>query len=60
MPMDRQTELPLRRAWVASRFDRSDLTDEEVMAFLPLPSDNFRDGFKAGMEHAKTLNPSEP
>ncbi len=60
MPMDRQTELSLRRACVANRFDRADMSDEEAMAFRPAPSANFRDGFKAGMEHAKTLNPSEP
>lgn len=50
--MTPNTELALRRAWVANRFDRADMSDDEVMAFRPLPSDNFRDGFKAGAEHA--------
>lgn len=42
-----------RRAWVEGRFQQYGLSDEEVMAFLPLPSDNFSQGFMAGMEAAK-------
>lgn len=46
-------ELAERRAWVENHFHQHGLTDEEIMAFLPLPSDNFTEGFRAGEEYAR-------
>lgn len=40
--------LSLRRAWVESHFRQYGLSNEEVMAFIPLPSENFEEGFTAG------------
>ena len=42
-----QIELAKRRAWVEEHFHWYGWTDEEVMAFNPLPSDNFSEGFEA-------------
>lgn len=41
-------ELAERRAWIESHFHQHGLSDEEVMAFNPLPSENFSEGFSAG------------
>ena len=43
-------ELAERRAWVENHFHQHGLTDEEVMAFNPLPSENFSEGFTAGLD----------
>lgn len=41
-----------RRAWVERYFHNAGLSDEEVMHFRPLPSENFNDGFDAGVRFA--------
>lgn len=36
-----KAELAERRAWVENHFHQHSLSDEEVMAYTPLPSENF-------------------
>lgn len=44
-----QFELAKRRAWAEYHFRQHGLTDKEVMDFRPLPSENFTEGFVAGV-----------
>lgn len=48
-----QIELAKRRAWAETRTTGERLTDEEVLDWSS-PSDNFNDGFDAGMAFAHT------
>lgn len=48
---DEQFELAKRRAWAEYHFRQHGLTDKEVMDFRPLPSENFTEGFEAGMAY---------
>lgn len=41
-----------RRAWVERHFHNAGLCNEEVMRFRPLPSENFSEGFDAGVSFA--------
>lgn len=54
-----QIELAKRRAWVEEHFHCHGWTDEEVMAFNPLPSDNFSEGFEAGIRLVEWKNTEE-
>lgn len=47
-----QIEKAERRAWIEKHFHDYGLSDEEVMSFKPLPSENFSEGFKAGVDFA--------
>lgn len=47
-----QIEKAERRAWIEKHFRQNGLSDEEVMSFKPLPSENFSEGFKAGVDFA--------
>lgn len=49
----KEYKLAVRRSWVEDHFQQYGLTDEKIMAFLPLPSDNFTEGFRAGEEYAR-------
>lgn len=46
----KQIRNQLKRAWVENHFHNYGLSDEEVEAFRPLPSDNFSEAFTAGAE----------
>ena len=50
-------ELIERRSWAEDHFQQYGLSDEEIMEFLPLPSENFTEGFRAGEEYARLNNP---
>lgn len=41
------------RAWVEQHFHMYGLADEEVADFRPLPSENFNEGFNAGINVAR-------
>lgn len=49
---DKEIVLAPRRAWVECHFHQLGLTDEEVMDFRPLPSENFNEGFFAGVAYS--------
>lgn len=51
-------DLAQRRAWVEHHFHLHGLSDAEVMEFTPLPSENFTEGFIAGMEHGTSASTS--
>ena len=46
-----QIESAKRRAWIETRFGDKDPSDEEINHY-PCPSDNFSDGFDAGLSFA--------
>lgn len=47
-----QNELAKRRAWAQTHFGDKDLTDEELDCATYMPSENFSDGWDAGVKYA--------